>query len=315
MRKKISVAIPTYNRLAYLKECIRSILNQTFQDFEIFVFDNASDEPVEEELKKLADSRIHFIRNERNVGSAENHNRIFRYPFESEYLVVFHDDDAMHPKMLEVGKNLLDKYKDAVFVVSDLRHVSGENINQFNDIDEVKIIALIYQNQVEFVSAVMKWLRYAFSSAMYRVEAFQGAQMDFDRFSDFADLAFLSELSKKGPSIFLKAKLVNYRVHPQQDSRDLKETYAKGAIEILRFYNEILPSSRFSINFLLRTYANINRGFADFMGFITRCRQQKVLRYRDFLLLDRRGAVSLLSIILRNKKIIEKARWLRNSFQ
>jgi glycosyltransferase involved in cell wall biosynthesis len=315
MAKKISVAIPTYNRLEYLKECIKSVLGQTFQDFEIFVFDNASEQPVEQELKKFNDTRIHFIGSDKNIGSAQNHNRILQYPFESEYLVIFHDDDAMHPKMLEIEKNFLDKYKKAVFVISDLRYISRENINQFKNIDERKIKATLYQNQVEFVLAVMNWLRYAFSSAMYRVGALGGTLMNFERFSDFADLVFLSELSRKGQSIFLKEKLVNYRVHPLQDSKDLKDNYQQGIIEVIRFYNEILPSRRFSINFLLRSYANINKGFADFKRFLKECREKRILRYSDFLLLDERGIISLLSIILKSKKLIENVRWLKNSFQ
>ena len=104
----MSIAIPTYNRLNYLKECINSILNQTFQDFSIFVFDNASDQPVEEELKKFNDKRIHFIGNDKNIGNAENTNRIFSYPFQSEYLIIFHDDDLMHPRMLELQTSFLD---------------------------------------------------------------------------------------------------------------------------------------------------------------------------------------------------------------
>ena len=65
MSKKLSIAIPSYNRASYLKECIGSILNQTFQDFDIFVFDDASEQPVEQELKKLNDERIHFIGSEK----------------------------------------------------------------------------------------------------------------------------------------------------------------------------------------------------------------------------------------------------------
>ena len=131
MSKKLSIAIPTYNRLSYLKECIKSILDQSFQDFSIFVFDNASNEPVEEELKKLNDRRIHFIGNSKNIGQGGNINRILAYPFESEYLVIFLDDDAMHPKMLELETSFLDAHDDIAFVVSDFRTVSDKTIHNF----------------------------------------------------------------------------------------------------------------------------------------------------------------------------------------
>jgi len=312
MHSKVSVAIPTYNRLAYLKECLRSVMGQTFRDFSVYVFDNASSEPVKEAVKEFGDPRIRFIGSERNTGPTGNINRILRYPFNSEYLIIFHDDDTMHPKILEKEAAFLDVHKEAVFVVSGFRQVSGETIRRFQDLGAEEIPFVVYQNQREFVGAVAKWLRYAFNSAMYRTAFLRSAQMNFERFSDFADVAFLSEMSKKGPCAFLNAPLVNYRMHAQQDSRDMKETYETGAIELLRLYGKILPLHGYAPNFLLRAYASINRGLPDFAVFMRKCRQEKVLRYRDFLFLDTRGAVSLASIILKNKKIIDVARWMRN---
>src|SRR4030042_4014859 len=129
--KKLSIAIPTHNRLNYLKECVKSVLNQTFQDFSIFVFDNASEEPIEEELRKFNDERIHFIGNDKNIGPAGNINRALHYPFESEYLIVFHSDDLMHPKMLELEVSLLDRDKDVIFVASDFNGVYEKDIFKF----------------------------------------------------------------------------------------------------------------------------------------------------------------------------------------
>jgi len=69
---KVTIAIPTYDRKEYLKECIKSILNQTFQDFEIIVFDNFSNYNVEEFLKEFNDNRITLLRSDKNVGNVEN---------------------------------------------------------------------------------------------------------------------------------------------------------------------------------------------------------------------------------------------------
>ena len=138
MSEKLSIAIPTYNRLPYLKECINSILNQIFQDFSIFVFDNASDEPIEEELKRFNDKRIHFIGSNKNIGQSGNINRILGYPFKSKYLTIFHDDDLMHPRMLELQTSFLDANNDIVFVTSDLR-AFNKNIHNFQSLAEDKI--------------------------------------------------------------------------------------------------------------------------------------------------------------------------------
>ena len=328
MSEKLSLAIPTYNRLAWLKECVRSILDQTFQDFSLYVFDNASSEPVQEELKKFEDERIRFVGSERNVGSTGNINRIVQYPFESEYVMIFHDDDTMHPNMLEIETSFLDAKKDLVFVVSDLSRGKEGAMQRFPTFPAENIPHAVYRETFDFIRAQMSWLRYAFNSAMYRTEALQNARMKPEMFSDFADMVFLAEISKKGPCAFLKVPLVNYRVHASQDSGSLKKDHAKGAFATLSFFKESLFSSlgkldkkdeklfrTYSFNFLLRSYTQINNGFFGLFRFLQQARSQKLIRYQDFLTIDARGAVSLLSIVFRNKKIIDTARWVRNLFQ
>lgn len=324
MSKKLSIAIPTYNRLTYLKECIKSILSQTFQDFSIFVFDNASDEPVEEGLKIFNDKRIHFIGSDKNIGSAGNINRILSYPFKSKYLMIFHDDDSMHPKMLELQISFLDINNDIVFVTSDLNLTHDKNIHNFKRIIDTEIKYTIYKNNYEFVKAIMSWLRCAFDSAMYRVEFICGSRMESDRFSDFSDVAFLMEASKKGPCAFINAQLVNYRLHPEQYSQLFKKEYEQGAINLLFFCREGLPAilnkrdekllCKYSLNFSLRAYAHINKGFLDFLRFIKKCRQKELIKYSYFRYIDMRGIVSMTSIILRNKKILSMARFIKDFF-
>ena len=118
---------------------------------------------------------------------------------------------------------------------------------------------------------------------------------------------------------------MNYRIHSGQDSEFFKKGYTQGAKELLSFYKERLLSTEkkederlfrvYSLNFLLRSYAHSNGGFFNFLKFLERCRQQEFIRYRDFFYIDARGAISLISIVFKSRKIIDGARWLRNSFQ
>ena len=325
MSEKLSIAIPTYNRLAYLKECISSILNQTFQDFSIFVFDNASDEPIEEELKKFNDKRIHFIGSDKNVGVMGNGIRILNYPFKSKYFMIFHDDDLMHPRMLELETSFLDRNNDIVFVGSNLNRVSDKSSYNFKKIRDSKIKYITYKNNYEFVKAIVSWLRLACDSAMYKREIIGNSRANFDRFSDLSDQAFLIEISKKGPCAFIDAPLVNYRIHPNQDSKLFKKSYEDGVLETLSFCRENLPAvlnksenklfSKYSLNVLLYFYAHINGGFLDLLRFMKNCRQKKLVKYRYFRYIDAYGITSLISIILRNKKIFNIARSFRDFFR
>ncbi|MBL8192309.1 MAG: glycosyltransferase family 2 protein, partial [Blastocatellia bacterium] len=60
MQPKISVIIPVFNGEKYIKETINSVLEQTFQDFEIIVIDDGSIDKTEEIVKSFPSSKIHY---------------------------------------------------------------------------------------------------------------------------------------------------------------------------------------------------------------------------------------------------------------
>ena len=65
-----SIIIPTYNRAHSIHKAINSILSQTFQNFEIIIIDDASNDNTEEVIKNINASRVFYYRNEKNlVGS------------------------------------------------------------------------------------------------------------------------------------------------------------------------------------------------------------------------------------------------------
>ena len=72
---QVSVIVPIYNAEAYIEECVRSILNQTFSDFELILVDDGSKDGSLELCKKIAsqDSRVKVIHQE-NAGSAAAKN-------------------------------------------------------------------------------------------------------------------------------------------------------------------------------------------------------------------------------------------------
>jgi len=76
---KVSIGLPVFNGEAFLSSAINSILAQTFQDFEVIICDNASTDRTMEISKEFEarDSRIRYVRNDQNLGAAENFNRTF----------------------------------------------------------------------------------------------------------------------------------------------------------------------------------------------------------------------------------------------
>ncbi|GAG56893.1 unnamed protein product [marine sediment metagenome] len=70
-----TIAIPVWNRVDFVKESIRSVLNQTFKDFELVIVDDYSTDGAWEYIKTIDDPRIRSFRNEKNIGIVPNWRR------------------------------------------------------------------------------------------------------------------------------------------------------------------------------------------------------------------------------------------------
>ena len=70
----VSIVIPTYNRARFLGRSVRSVLNQTYKNFEVIVVDDASTDDTAEIIKTFKDDRIRYIRHDANAGGAAARN-------------------------------------------------------------------------------------------------------------------------------------------------------------------------------------------------------------------------------------------------
>ena len=153
---KISVIIPVYNSEKYLKECLDSVLNQSFNDFEVICINDGS---TDSSLKILndyqsKDSRIKIISKENN-GAASARN-IGIKESQGEYVYFMDSDDILELTALEElydlaeTKNLdliifklinfddgtVEKYETAYYEMAFLKELVGQRIFNYNDIGE-----------------------------------------------------------------------------------------------------------------------------------------------------------------------------------
>ncbi|MBI5055603.1 MAG: glycosyltransferase family 2 protein [Nitrospirae bacterium] len=103
-----SVIIPTYNRAELLRGAVRSVLDQTFKDFELIVIDDHSTDNSAEAARSFRDDRVHHIMNDRTGGSAGARNAgIFRA--RGQWITFLDDDDVWLPKKLEMQYKMIRK--------------------------------------------------------------------------------------------------------------------------------------------------------------------------------------------------------------
>lgn len=105
---KVSVVIPTHNRPVFLTKAIRSVLEQTYQDVEIIVVDDASNEETARVLERLQDPKIRYFRHAANRGEAASTNTGIRNAT-GAYIAFLHDDDTWLPQKLELQVRFLDR--------------------------------------------------------------------------------------------------------------------------------------------------------------------------------------------------------------
>lgn len=113
--KKVTVAIPTFNRLELLKRSVESVRQQSYENLEILISDNDSTDGTRVYLQSLKDSRIKIILNDKNIGMAANWEKCLQHA-SGEYFLLMSDDDALtHSNALE---KLVSGFEaDAIFDV------------------------------------------------------------------------------------------------------------------------------------------------------------------------------------------------------
>jgi glycosyltransferase involved in cell wall biosynthesis len=96
---RVCVALPFHSNIDYLETALRSVLAQTDAQWTAIVVDDASPEPgAEAVVVALGDSRVRYVRNERNLGIAGNFNRCLELgAAEADIVTVFHADDELEP--------------------------------------------------------------------------------------------------------------------------------------------------------------------------------------------------------------------------
>ena len=112
----VSVVIPTYNRERLIGRSIKSVLNQTYQNFEIVIVDDSSTDNTKEVVKSFNDERIRYVRHEENKGEAAARNTGIKIA-KGQYIASQDSDDEWLPEKLAWQVELLKNAPPEVGVV------------------------------------------------------------------------------------------------------------------------------------------------------------------------------------------------------
>ena len=106
-----SILVPTY-KAKFLKECIDSVLSQTYTNFELIIVNDASPEDIDSIVSICSDDRLRYYKNKKNIGAVDvvdNWNLCLSYAV-GDYVICMGDDDKLTPNCLEEYLKLIEKY-------------------------------------------------------------------------------------------------------------------------------------------------------------------------------------------------------------
>lgn len=129
-RPFFSVVLPTYNRAFILPLAIESVLNQSFQDFELIVSNSASSDNTKDVVLKFKDHRLRYVETDQRLSMGDNYEYALNHA-RGEYTVFFSDDDAFVPTMLEKVRSVIMEH-DAKLIVFPFAYYYKEGANEFS---------------------------------------------------------------------------------------------------------------------------------------------------------------------------------------
>lgn len=241
---KVSVGVPVFNGEKYLEGCLRSILRQSFDDFEVVISDNHSYDLTEAICREFAsrDSRIRYIRQSKNRGAAWNFNEVFRQS-RGSYFKWQAYDDLCAPTFIEKCVEVLDQEPDVVWChpLSIRLNATDERIpdpTEANPAHSVVPSNGIYSRQSDSSAkrfrAIM--LGTPFTADIYgliRREALQKTRLQLPFYG--AEKPLLTELGLQGRFVEIPEVLCGIREHPD----------ASGALETAQSQQEfVAPGHR-----------------------------------------------------------------------
>jgi len=156
---KVSVIIPTYNRAHLIGKAIKSVLNQTYKDFEVIVVDDGSTDNTEEIVKSFTDFKIHYICHKHNRGASAARNTGIKAS-RGEYIAFLDSDDEWLPEKLDKQMKTFNSESSEVGVVYTGDYYVDEKDKKVKKVHIPRKEGYIYENllraeDVIYISTVL----------------------------------------------------------------------------------------------------------------------------------------------------------------
>lgn len=241
MPPAVSINIPCYRQLDYARRSVGSVLAQSFQDFEITLFDDGGSEEYRSWVASLGDARVRYHANAARLGSMRNMFAAITAG-SGKYTLAFHEDDLLGRHYLEAAVDILERHPECAFVSCEMREFASEPAAADLARPWDGRAYQLYPSRADFVRAIFSGVEPTFGSNVYRRTAVAGVVPAHDDFATLVDRPFLLSLLERGAAAIVRAPLAWYRRHAEDDGRHQAMTAAH-VLRLFETYRAVLPAT------------------------------------------------------------------------
>lgn len=211
MRPFFSIGVTTYNRQEMLKECLSSIIGQTFSDFEVIVGNDYTLDTLSDELLGIDDSRIRFVNHPQNLGELGNANSLLGMS-QGRYFTLLADDDMYAPTFLEAVHTAIVKFDSPFCVFTSFKSGAifyGEmenSVRQGQLFEGSRFIQLYLSRKLKAIGC------YGVFDREY-IRQTGGMEQLGEGFSPYSDNLLVIKAGLFEKVVYINAPLIFYRTH------------------------------------------------------------------------------------------------------
>ena len=210
---KLSVIIPTYNRAEYLSQCLHSVLSSNYENLEVIVSDNASQDDTQAVVSSFSDNRLRYYRNDTNIGAGLNILKLLEYA-SGDYIICLGDDDFLNEGAIPEIIKIIQEYPGVGVVLHALNRLDATIDQPHADYEPYPHSRLFNKGEESLI--VLLWVARSFPTIVIHRDLIDidGARRHLD--SMYPQVYLVGNAMKKAPTYYSDKRLVTARLYAKR---------------------------------------------------------------------------------------------------
>lgn len=239
MTDQVSIIVPCYNQAEYLDECLQSVLNQTYSNWECFIVNDGSTDKTEITAKKWAQKDPRFVYIYKKNGGLSSARNSGLEAAKGKYIQFLDSDDILDKNKLQMSLDALDKASDSNLKVA----ISNFKMFVANPDDSSSAYCDLKPEQFNFESLVYNWgdsFTIPIHCGLFEALLFTGFRFPENIKSKEDWVMWVSIFHKNTKAIFIDKPLALYRRNPSSMTmkQDMSQDYMAACEYLKKFLTD-----------------------------------------------------------------------------